>query len=102
MASESVVLGGDVNTTNQGNEPVELEGNAFCYSGLKFALAATIILPIVGQMLSVSQLISGRKKLKSATALGITCYILAIATSIIYVASILYLFSNRPNEIPAY
>ena len=73
-----------------------------CARALKFALIATILLPIVGQLLSIGQIISSFKSYKKASKRGIFLLCFTILINIAYIAGVLILFSLRPDEIPSY
>ena len=95
MSSETILF------NKSSTEEVALKhGNEHCAQALRFSLAATIILPIVGQIISVGQLIHNRQEFFAATMLGKLNFILALIINFLYVGGVLYLFANRPSGKP--
>jgi Mn2+/Fe2+ NRAMP family transporter len=96
MSSESILF----NSGLSENDLAPKEGNAFCIQALKFSLAATVILPIVGQIISLGQLTRNRREYTKANLSGKICFVIAFLMNFIYVGAVLYLFSNRPTGLP--
>lgn len=70
---------------------------------LKFSLSATIILPIVGQIISTGRLFNHAHQLRQSSSKEKAFFFLALAVNVAYVAAILVLFSTRTDyTLPDY
>lgn len=100
MSSESIVFGSDSNYLKElESKPA---GNAYFFQALKFSVAATIILPIVGQIISTGQLFRNLNELKKATFLGYLFFALSLLVNAGYIAGVLYIFGTSPEQMPEY